>query len=424
MRYYRRMVIIIVVLAIMAALTGAAILVPAARLLAAGPGTTGTINRVAAAPVVTLAPVNTQTSNRTAGAQLAELAANLDIETQIYETIYEKVNPSVVYIENQVRLSRVVRNTPVDALVAEGSGSGFVWNSDGYIVTNNHVVDGADGLQVTFSDGITLPAEVVGTDPGSDLAVIKVDASLVDLVPVQQGDIADVRVGSRAIAIGNPYGLVGTMTTGIVSAIGRSLNSDPNDTTSFSIPQVIQTDAAMNPGNSGGPLLNELGAVIGVNFQIRSSDGSDSGVGFSIPINIVQRVVPALIEDGKYTHAYLGIRGQTYTPAWADALGFSKGIRGAYVMDVTTGGPAQRGGLRAASKDTDVVLGVGTTGLAYLQSGGDLITAIDGQSITTFDDLLVYLENYKSPGDTVTLTVQRAGTGETTIEVKLAARPE
>ncbi|MCX7706502.1 MAG: trypsin-like peptidase domain-containing protein [Anaerolineae bacterium] len=343
-----------------------------------------------------------------------------DLEPQLYEAVYERVNPSVVYIENQTRLTRSNNLT-----LPASSGSGFVWDTQGHIVTNNHVVTGADRLQVTFFDGVTLPAELVGTDPDSDLAVIKVDPKIAHLVPVTLGDISQVKVGQRAIAIGNPFGLVGTMTTGIVSAIGRSLPSNPESIQSYNIPQVIQTDAAINPGNSGGPLLNDRGEVIGVNFQIRSDGGTNSGVGFAIPVNIVQRVVPALIADGKYQHAYLGIRGQTYSPAWAEALGFSADVRGAYVMEVVSGGPAGRAGLRGATTPTDVILGLSAAGPVYLQGGGDLIIAIDGQPVKTFDDILVYLENYKSPGDKVELTVLRAGSrGEVKITVTLAARPQ
>jgi 2-alkenal reductase len=242
-------------------------------------------------------------------------------------------------------------------------------------------------------------------------------------VPVEQGDIKEVQVGQRAIAIGNPFGLVGTMTSGIVSAIGRSIPSDPSSRLSFNIPEVIQTDAAINPGNSGGPLLNDRGQVIGVNAQIRSQAGSNSGVGFAIPINIVQRVVPALITDGRYRHAYLGISGRTYSPAWADALGFPQDARGAYVMTVTSDGPAEQAGVRPASQDTDVLLGVDTSGPVYLQSGGDLIVAIDNQPVISFDDLLVYLESYKSPGDQVKLIVLRAGGEQVVLTVKLSERP-
>ena len=203
--------------------------------------------------------------------------------------MYRKVNPAVVYIEN---LTRVPTSNSSSETVPESQGSGFVWDTAGHIITNNHVVEGADALQVTFSDGVVLPAEVVGRDPDSDLAVIKVDPTLVNLTPVEQGDINEVQVGQRAIAIGNPFGLVGSMTAGIVSAVGRSVLTG----TGYNIPLSIQTDAAINPGNSGGPLLNERGQVIGVNFQIASDVRANSGVGFAIPINIVQRVAPALIK--------------------------------------------------------------------------------------------------------------------------------
>ncbi len=349
------------------------------------------------------------------------IAPGADVETEINEAVYTKVNPSVVYIENLTSLAR--SRFGANAALPQSSGSGWVWDTQGHIVTNNHVVDGADQINVTFSDGVTLAADVVGTDPGSDLAVIKVDPNQVDLVPAEQGAMSDVKVGARAIAIGNPYGLVGTMTTGIVSALGRSLDSDPTNAGSFSIPQVIQTDAAINPGNSGGPLLNEQGQVIGVNFQIESGTGANSGVGFAIPVNIVQRVVPSLIKNGSYQHAYLGIRGQTYSPEWAQALGLPDNVRGAYVMDVVSNGPAGKAGLRGATGgDTNVVLGMDQSGLAYLPGGGDLITAVDGQPVKSFDDLLVYLESNKSPGDKVTLTVIRASR-QVEVTITLGARP-
>jgi len=337
-----------------------------------------------------------------------------DSESQILEAVYRKVNPSVVQVVNLARNSRL-RNS---VAVPQGEGSGFVWDRRGHIVTNDHVVSGADQLQVVFPDGTTLDAQLVGADPNSDIAVIKVDPQLATLAPVEVGDMTQVQVGDMAIAIGNPFGLEGTMTRGIVSALGRSIPSQ----TAFSIPQAIQTDAAINPGNSGGPLLNERGQVIGVNDQIQSSTGSNSGVGFAIPISIVQRVVPALIQNGKYEHAYLGISGGTYSKAWAQALGLPADLKGVYVLNVTPNGPAARAGLRAGMENTDIVLGTSRTGAAYLQKGGDLITAIDGRPVTRMDDVLIYLEEKTAPGQTVKLTILRDGQQQT-FTVTLEARP-
>jgi 2-alkenal reductase len=209
------------------------------------------------------------------------------------------------------------------------------------------------------------------------------------------------------------------MTTGIISAIGRSVASQ----TGYSIPLAIQTDAAINPGNSGGPLLNEQGEVIGINFQIRAEERANSGVGFAIPINIAQRVVPALIRNGEYEHAWLGVSGQTFSPAWAEALGFQKGQRGAYVLGVIRNGPAARAGLAPGTERSDILLGPGRDGGIYLPKGGDLIVAIDGRPVKTFDDILVYLESERSPADKVTLTVRRAGEGDRQLELTLGVRP-
>ena len=339
-----------------------------------------------------------------------------DAESEILKAVYRKVNRSVVNIENLTALQSADDET---AVVPESQGSGFIWDTLGHIVTNDHVVSGSDALQVTFSDGVVVPADLVGSDPDSDLAVISIDPSLVSLIPIEQGDINDVEVGERAIAIGNPFGFAGTLTSGIVSALGRSIPA----VTGFQIPMAIQTDAAINPGNSGGPLLNDRGQVIGVNAQIRSEVRSNSGVGFAIPINIVQRVVPMLIQQGSYAHAYLGMSGQTYSPAWAEALGFPMQARGAYVLGLAPDGPAARAGLRAADEDTDVVLGIGPSGPEYLSRGGDLIVSIDGQPVATFEDILIHLESFKSPGETVVVTVQRAGGASRDIEITLGERP-
>jgi 2-alkenal reductase len=252
------------------------------------------------------------------------------------------------------------------------------------------------------------------------LAVVRIDPSLVQLLPAERGRLEEVVVGQRAIAIGNPFGYDNSITTGIVSALGRSIESQSG----YNIPLAIQTDAAINPGNSGGPLLNDRGQVIGVNFLIRSPVRSNSGVGFAIPINIVERVVPALIERGEYKHSFLGVSGRTYSPAWAEALGLPADARGAYVMTGRPDGPSRRAGLRAGSEDTNIPLAAGMGTVLYLQRGGDLIVGIDDQPVNTFDDILVFLESYKSPGDEVQLHILRPGEqGEQTLTVTLGERP-
>jgi len=351
---------------------------------------------------VTPTPVSSTTGNQ------------LDVETQILIEVYRKVNPSVVNVTNLARVELFAE----EEAIPQGEGSGFVWDDQGHIVTNAHVVEGADEVQVTLYDGLTLPAQVVGEDPDSDLAVVKIDPRGLELRPVELGNIDEVVVGQRAIAIGNPFGYEGTLTQGIVSAIGRTIPS----LTAFNIPEAIQTDAAINPGNSGGPLLDSQGRLIGVNAQIESTVRANAGVGFAVPVNIVKRVVPALITDGRYDHAWLGISGQTYSPAWADALGFSEETRGAYVMLVEPGGPSDKAGLRAGTRQTDVLLRLDFGQPVYLEAGGDLIVALDDQPIKNFDDLLVYLERYKSPGDRVDLTVLR-GDGQQIITVQLGKRP-
>ncbi|MCL4830911.1 MAG: trypsin-like peptidase domain-containing protein [Caldilineaceae bacterium] len=342
-----------------------------------------------------------------------------DYETAVLIAIYEKVGPSVVNVD----VLSFQRNMPQqlfpepgqidpETLIPQGQGSGFVWDTDGHIVTNAHVVDTADQVQITFPDGTVTLAEVIGMDRHSDLAVLEIDPVGYNLIPVARGDLDQMKVGMRVAAIGNPFGFEGTLTSGIVSAIGRSIPG----LASFSIPESIQTDAAINPGNSGGPLLNERGEVIGVNAQIRTAQGSNSGVGFAIPITIVDRVVPVLIAEGKYEHSYIGISGNTFSPICAEGLGLDPQIRGAYVNTVLPGTPAAKGGLRGGREEIQN----GSIGICPTVAGGDLITAIEDQPVARFDDLLVFLERYTSPGDTVTLTVLRDGK---TIEVSVTLAP-
>jgi S1-C subfamily serine protease len=345
------------------------------------------------------------------------------------ENVYTQVGPSVVNIRvvqqqssssvDQGQLPFVDPNTPQGNTpqYSEALGSGFVWDSAGHIVTNNHVVEGADKIEVTFADGTTLPAKLVGADSYSDLAVIQVTGAADLLHPVQLADSTQVKVGQLAIAIGNPFGLEGTMTVGIVSALGRTLAAGNGNTTGpvYSIPDIIQTDAPINPGNSGGVLVDDQGRVIGVTAAIESSVNSNAGIGFAIPSAIVGKVVPSLIETGKYEHPYLGISGGNLTPDMAKAMNLPVGQRGVLVVTVAEGGPSAKAGLRA-SQDTTTVDG------QQIPIGGDVITAINSHTIAKMDDLIAYLNDETEVGQAVTLSLLRDGK-ETSLNVTLAARP-
>jgi 2-alkenal reductase len=326
-----------------------------------------------------------------------------DVETEILNAVYQKVNPSVVNVTT-----------------GRGQGSGFVWDDQGRIVTNAHVVQGAREIYVTFSDGTQVPAELVGEDPDSDLAVIEADPSLHDMPPVELGDVDDVDVGDRAIAIGSPFAHQNTLTQGIISAKGRSISG----LTNYEIPEALQTDAAINPGNSGGPLLDAEGRVIGINAQIDTGATMvrvNAGIGFAIPVNIARRVIPALIEKGRYDHPYLGITGLRYSPTVWEALGLDPQQRGAYVTSVLDNGPSDRAGIRQGTRDTGEFL-PGASGAEPLYAGGDLIIAIGDRPVLDFGDLLVYLFRNASAGDTVELTVLRGGR-EVVVSVELGVRP-
>jgi 2-alkenal reductase len=319
---------------------------------------------------------------------------------QTYQEIYQNVNPSVVNIQTTQSTGR--------SLVTS-QGSGFVWDMQGHIVTNNHVVDGAQQISVIFANGDALSAKVVGTDPASDLAVIQVDASKTTLRPVTMGDSSKVQVGDLVIAIGNPYGLSGSMSQGIVSALSRSLtvdSSNPFSSSTYTIPDIIQTDTAINPGNSGGVLVNGNSEVIGVTSAIQSSTNSNSGVGFVIPAKIVQRVVPVLISKGSFAHPSLGMSGITMTPTVASEVGLATTLQGVLVTDVTPGGPADVAGLIASSQQMT------RPGLISV-TAGDVITAIDGQTLKSYEDLVSYLFNSTAVGQKVTLTILRNGSTST-----------
>ena len=344
-----------------------------------------------------------------------------------FEQIYTQVNPSVVNIQVSLTVDSTsltipqipgFPQLPQEPQTQQALGSGFVWDTEGHIVTNNHVVEGADKISVTFYDGTTVPAEITGTDPDSDLAVIKVDLPADQLQPVQVADSTQVKVGELVIAIGNPFGLEGTMTMGIISALGRTLpaQSAAVEGRYYSIPDIIQTDAPINPGNSGGVLVDDTGRVIGVTAAIESAVRSSAGIGFVIPSQIVQKVVPALIETGHYDQPWIGISGTSMVPELATAMGLEADQRGALVIDVTADSPADKAGLRGSDRQVEIEG-------QQVRVGGDIIVAVDGQPVQKFDDLITYLARSTEVGQTIELTVLRGGQEET-LSLKLEARPE
>jgi S1-C subfamily serine protease len=330
-------------------------------------------------------------------------AADISSDDQVVIDLYARLNPSVVNIS--------IYQTQNGEVILAGQASGFVYDSQGDIVTNQHVVDGADSIEITFADGLIRDASLVAQDIYSDLAVVKVELPN-GVNPIPLGTMDQLAVGQSVIAIGNPFGLEGTLTRGVISALGRTI---PTNTT-YSIPQAIQTDAAINPGNSGGPLLNLNGEVIGVNAQIETSgiSGSNLGVGFAIPVSILQRVIPTLIESGHYDWSWLGVAGYTVDPPLVKAMSLPV-EQGAYVSTVTAGGPSEAAGLKGT---TETITQDGRS----VEIGGDVITAVDGQPVNTFDDLLVYLSLKTSPGQEITLSILRNGQYQD-VKVTLGTRP-
>jgi serine protease Do len=357
---------------------------------------------------------------RPAGQPSATAPLAGDLEARLQE-IYNSANPSVVHIRVVVQSAGASGGQAIPgAPMAQGEGSGFVWDRQGHIVTNNHVVAGARKITVTFADGAVVPATVVGTDPDSDLAVIKVDPTAVKLQPVTVGDSTQVRVGQFVVAIGNPFGLEGSMTFGIVSALGRTLPAGGESAmagmvASYTIPDIIQTDAPVNPGNSGGVLLDLNGNLIGVPSAIESPVPASAGVGFAIPSAIVKRVVPELIQNGKAEHPWIGISGTTLSAEVAQEMGLSPAQRGALVVDVVKNSPADKAGLIGSTRQATIE-GV------PVRVGGDVITAIEDQPVRRFEDLVTYLARHSRVGQTVRLTILRDGK-ELTVSLTLTARP-
>ena len=338
----------------------------------------------------------------------AELSSLRD-EMKILRVGNASESLTLVEIYNRTKWSVVLIS--VRTPFGRGTGSGFVYDKEGRIITNNHVVEGAREIEVTFPDGTIAEAEIVGTDPYVDLAVIDVDVPESLLRPVKFGNSSQLLVGERVIAIGNPFGLEGTMTVGVVSALGRQMRAPRG----FVIVDVIQTDAAINPGNSGGPLLNMRGEVVGMNTAIVSGTGQFAGIGFAIPIDTIKRELPDLIEKGTYEHPYLGIEGMDVTPAIAEAMGLDPSTRGCLVVEVVKGGPAEKAGLRGGT--TEAIIDGGK-----VKIGGDIIIGVDGHVVRQFYDLVLYMERHKRPGDEATLTIIREGR-TIDVEVTLGARP-
>ncbi|MCD6530353.1 trypsin-like peptidase domain-containing protein [Candidatus Bathyarchaeota archaeon] len=310
--------------------------------------------------------------------------------------------------KNSVVLIKVTSVTPLGRSVAEGTG--FVYDKEGHIITNNHVVESEGKITVRFIDGTTVNAELVGRDPYSDLAVIKVDVPEEKLIPLPLGNSSKLVVGEPVYAVGNPFGLSCSITEGIVSQLGRQLETKGG----YLIVDVIQTDAAINPGNSGGPLLNRFGEVVGVNTAIYSYTGTFSGVGFAIPSNLVRKVVPSLIERGCYQHPWIGVAGLDVTPEIAKLMGL-KEPKGFLVTSVMKGSPAEKAGIRGGDREV-VIEG------EKVWIGGDVIVGIDGREVRGINDILVYIERYKNVGDEIVLTVIREGK-EINVPLVLGARP-
>lgn len=301
--------------------------------------------------------------------------------------IFKSASPSVVFVTN----SAMYQSSPFSLNVQEvpqGSGTGFVWDKSGLIVTNCHVIENASKLTITLQDQSTWDAEVIGFSADKDLAVLRIKAPADRLVPLPLGDSSLLEVGRKVVAIGNPFGLDTTMTTGVVSALGREINSLTNRT----IRGVIQTDAPINPGNSGGPLLNSLGQLVGVNTQIVSPSGASAGIGFAIPVNTVKKVIPQLVQYGKEVRPIIGI-GNLAPDAWTR----QRGIKGVPVIDVTPNLPAAKAGMVGAQQNWrgEIIL-------------GDIITEVDGNKVDSQDDLLNTLEQHQ-PGDSIKVITEREG---------------
>ncbi len=356
------------------------------------PGDSSTPKPSATEPVKTIVVTATPALDAPAASALDVQLRN-DYEN-LYVNLYEQVSASVVHITSRSQGFDFFRGT----VPQEGTGSGFIYDDKGHIVTNNHVIEGAQDVEVILADGTTAKATVVGADAYNDLAVIRVEGVKPELLkPLPLGVSKGLKVGMRVIAIGNPFGLDRTLTTGVISALGRTIERDNQD----ALGEMIQTDAAINPGNSGGPLLNLRGEIIGVNTSIQSPSGGSVGIGFAVPVDSLKRVVPELIANGRFPHPSLGFNAYEISTDLADALSLPV-KKGLLIAQVQTGSAAEKAGVRGASQRVRVYGG-------YLLTGGDILTAIDEKAIATRDDMTLYLEGAKHAGDTVKLTLLRDG---------------
>lgn len=356
-------------------------------------------------PLPTLAPTPTQAPPQISAAP--EEPANA-LEAQI-EAVYALAGPAVVHISS-ISYAYDFFFNPVPQ---EGTGSGFIYDTEGHIVTNYHVVENAQELSVTLADGRSFQATVVGADPTNDLAVLRIEADNLPQ-PIPLGDSDSLRVGQFVVAIGNPFGQVGTLTVGVISALGRIIESPDGRF----IGEAIQTDAAINPGNSGGPLLDLRGRLIGINAQIISPSQASAGIGFAVPVNTVRRVVPQLIAHGRYPHPWLGVEYLPLTREWSRALrqgGINVPDTGLLVLQVVAGSPADRAGIRGGTQMVRL-------GGYRIPVGGDVIVALNGKPISSSKEFIAYLETQTQVGDTITVTLVRDGR-EQDVRVTLAERP-
>ena len=333
------------------------------------------------------------------------------LEDQVV-SVYESNGAAVVNISTVViAYDFFMRAVPQEG----GSGSGFVYDTDGHIVTNYHVVENAEELTVTLADGEAYPAEIVGVDPSNDLAVVRIEADSLPQ-PIGLSDSDDLRVGEFVVAIGNPFGLDRTLTVGVISSLGRVIESPDGRF----IGEAIQTDAAINPGNSGGPLLDLDGRVIGVNSQIISPSRASAGIGFAVPVNTVKRVVPQLIAQGRYAHPWLGVQPLSLTPERARVFreaGMDVPVdEGLLIIEAVSGGPASQAGIRGGDRVVDF-------GNVRIPLGGDIVTAVNGEPVSNLQELTVYLETETEVGDTVEVTIFRDGV-EQNVAVALDERPQ